>query len=103
MSSLPANMKRIQLKIAEKCDDIVLPIISLCDIFIRSRATNSIVRGRIQPNFELIQALMHVNVICNYEKDQIKKHSRKRDDAAFPLITLCELSVAMETRVLIRS
>ena len=28
--------------------------------------------GRILPNFELIQALMHVLVICKYEKDPIK-------------------------------
>ena len=28
--------------------------------------------GRIWPNFELIQAFMHVFIVCKYEKDQIK-------------------------------
>ena len=28
--------------------------------------------GRISPNFELIQALMHVLITCKYEKDPIK-------------------------------
>ena len=38
-------------------------------------------------------------------KGSDQKHSRKRDDAVFPVIILWELhvSVAMETRVLIRS
>ena len=40
--------------------------------FICSRAANSVVRGRIWPNFELIQALMHIIVTCKYEKDPIK-------------------------------
>ena len=83
MSSLPANMKRIQLKIAEKCDNIVLPIISQWFFFICSRAANSVVCGRIRPNFELIQALMHVIVTCEYQKGYDQKHSIKRDDAVF--------------------
>ena len=29
--------------------------------------------GRIWPNFELIQAFMHVLIACKYEKDQMKK------------------------------
>ena len=69
----------------------------------RSRAANSVVRGRIRPNFELIQAPMHVIVTCKYEKDPIKSIRSKRDDIVFPIITLWELSVAMATRVLIRS
>ena len=28
--------------------------------------------GRIWPNFELVQAVMHVLVACKYKKDQIK-------------------------------
>ena len=28
--------------------------------------------GRIWPNFELIQAFMHVLIACKYEKDQMK-------------------------------
>ena len=38
----------------------------------RSRATNSVVRGQILPNFELIQALMDGIVTCKYEKVPIK-------------------------------
>ena len=41
-------------------------------IFRRSRAGNSVVHGRVWPNFEFIQALMYVIVTCNYEKDLIK-------------------------------
>ena len=29
--------------------------------------------GRIWPNVELIQTLMHVLIVCKYEKDQMKK------------------------------
>ena len=46
---------------------------------------------------------MYVIVTCKYKKDPIKKQPRKRDDALFPIITLWELFVAMETRVLIWS
>ena len=28
--------------------------------------------GRMSPNFELIQAFMHVLITCKYEKDQMK-------------------------------
>ena len=42
--------------------------------FRRSRAANSVVRGRIQPNFELMQALMYVIVTCKYKKDPIKNN-----------------------------
>ena len=36
------------------------------------RAANSVVCGRIQRNFELMQALMYVIVTCKYKKDPIK-------------------------------
>ena len=35
-------------------------------------AANSVVRGRIWPNFKLMQALMYVIVTCKYKKDPIK-------------------------------
>ena len=35
------------------------------------------VRGRIWPNFELIQALMYVIVTCKSEKDPIKTAEKK--------------------------
>ena len=46
-------------------------------IFRRSRAGNSVIRGRIWPNFELIHALMYVFVTCTYEKDPIKTAEKK--------------------------
>ena len=45
--------------------------------FRRSRAANSVVRGRIKPNFKLIQALMYVIITCKYEKDPIKNNQEK--------------------------
>ena len=62
--------------------------------FRRLRAANSVVRGRIWPNFELIQALMYVIITCKYEKDSIKNKPRKNGNTVFQIITL---SVAMET------
>ena len=62
----------------------------------------SVVCGRIWPNFELIQAVMHVIVTCKYKKGLITNIQKKCDDAVFPIVTLWELSVAMETRVLIQ-
>ena len=55
-----------------KCDDVVFPIISLWEFFPTLKAANSVVRGRIRPNFELMQALMYVIVTCKYKKDPIK-------------------------------
>ena len=42
--------------------------------FRRLSAANSVVRGRIWPNFKLIQALMYVIITCKYEKDPIKNN-----------------------------
>ena len=48
------------------------------DKFFRSlRAANSVVRGRIWPNFKLMQALMYVIITCKYEKDPIKNNQEK--------------------------
>ena len=72
-------------------------------IFQTLRAANSVVRGRIWPNFKLIQALMYVIITCKYEKDSIKNNREKgatpffqiiRGNTVFQIITL---SVAMET------
>ena len=49
---------------------------------------------------------MYAVVTCKFKKGPInryKKQAIKRDDALFPIITLWDLSVTMETRVLIRS
>ena len=45
--------------------------------FRRLRAANSVVPGRIWPNFKLIQALMYVIITCKYEKDPIKNNREK--------------------------
>ena len=42
--------------------------------------------GRIWPNFELIQAFMHVLIVCKYEKDQVKNSGRKCDDIIFSIL-----------------
>ena len=47
-----------------KCDDAVFPTVTLSVAMETS--------GRIWPNFELIQALMHVLITCKYEKDPSK-------------------------------
>ena len=61
--------------------------------FFRSlRAANSVVLGRIWPNFKLIQALMYVIITCKYESQQ--EQPRKSGNTVFQIITL---SVAMET------
>ena len=59
-----------------------------------SRAANSVVHGRISPNFELIQALMYIIVICKYEMNPIKNVRESVMTPFFPTVTL---SVAMET------
>ena len=46
---------------------------------------------------------MHVLVTCKYKKDRTKNNREKGGDIVFPIISLWEFSVAMETRVLIQS
>ena len=53
-------------------NDIVFPIISLWDFFIRSRAAFSAVLGPIWPNFELVRDVMDILVTCKYEEDPNK-------------------------------
>ena len=62
--------------------------------FRRSRVSNSAVSSRIWPNFELLRALMHVTIICKYEKDRIKTDEKKWKHHFF---LHYNLSVAMET------
>ena len=45
--------------------------------FRRLRAASSVVRGRIWPNFKLIQARMYVIITCKYEKDPTKNNRGK--------------------------
>ena len=104
MLSLPANMKRIRSRTAQKKWRYHFSHYKPMGIFFRlSRAANSAVGGPIKPKFELARALRHVFVTWKYEKE-LKKNSREKNgDTVFTIITLWELSVAMETRVLIRS
>ena len=53
--------------------------------FRRLRAANSVVRGLIWPNFELIQALMYAIITCKYEKDPIKNNREKAATQFFKL------------------
>ena len=64
MLLLPVRMKRIPSRTTEKSGNTVFQIITLSVAMETS--------GRIWPNFELIQAFMHVLIACKYEKDQMK-------------------------------
>ena len=60
--------------------------------FRRLRAANSVVRGRIWPNFKLIQALMYVIITCKYEKDPINMIKNNLEKVAIPFLnyyTIC--------------
>ena len=63
-------------------ENVMTPFFPTVTLFV---AMESI--GRIWPNFELIQVLMHVLITCKYEKDSIKKR-RKCDDIVSPIISL---------------
>ena len=78
MLSLPASMKRIRLRTAEKKWRHHFSHYKPMFFFFRlSRAANSAVGGQIKPKFELVQALMHVIIACKYEKDQMKNSREK--------------------------
>ena len=60
--------------------------------------------GWIWPNFKLIGAPMHNLLLATInEKDRLKKSREKVVIPFSPIKTLWELSVAKETRILIRS
>ena len=68
MLSLPANMKRIRSRTAEKKWRHHFSHYKPMGIFLRrSRAANSSVGGPIRLKFELVRALMHVFVNRKYE------------------------------------
>ena len=62
-----------------------IPIISLWELFRRSRAGNSVVSGPIWPKFEPVRDLMHVLITCKYKKDRIKSNREKVETPFFPL------------------
>ena len=47
------------------------------NFFWLSRAANSVVGGQIWPKFELIQDIVHVLIICKFEKDRINSNGEK--------------------------
>ena len=78
MSSLPASMKRIRSKTAEKMWWLRFSHYKSMGIFFRrSKAANSVVGGQIWPKFELIQDIMHVLITCKFEKDRINSNGEK--------------------------
>ena len=59
-------------------------------VFFRcSRAANSVVHGRISPNFELIQALMYIIITCKYEMNPIKNVQENVMTPFFPPFFCC--------------
>ena len=83
MLSLPASIKRIRIRTAEKKWRHHFSHYKPLGIFFRfSRAAKSAVGGPIKPKFELVRALMHVIFACKYEKDQMK-NSREKVETPF--------------------
>ena len=77
MSSIPARMKKIQLKMkALECSQDFSHYKSM-GFPRRSRAANSAVLGLIWPNFELVGDVMDVLVTCKYEEDPIKNEGAR--------------------------
>ena len=54
--------------------------------------------GRIWPNFELIQAFMHVLIACKYEKDLMK--NRRDNVMKFSIISLWDFFQTLKARQL---
>ena len=81
MSSLPARMRMIDLKMKElECSQDFSG-----DFSRRSRAANSPVLGPIWQNFELVRDVMDVLVTCKYEEDPIKNEGARVDTTFSPL------------------
>ena len=85
MLSLPASMKSIRSRTAEKKWRHPFSHYKPMGIFFRrSRAANSAVGGPIRLKFKLVQALMYVIVTCKYEKEQMKNSQEKVETLFFP-------------------
>ena len=74
LSWLPATLMMIRSKMNELAWRHHFLIISIWEIFRRSRAANFVVSGPIWPKFELVRDFMHVLVTCKYKKDRIKSN-----------------------------
>ena len=77
MLSLPVGMKRSYQEQPRKSGNTVFHIITL--------SVAMEISGRIWPNFELIQAFMHVLISCKYEKDQMKNSGENMMTSFSPL------------------
>ena len=85
MSSLPARMRMIDLKMKElECSQDFSHYV-YGDFSRRSRAANSAVLGPIWQNFELVRDVMDVLVTCKYEEDPIKNEGARVDTTFSPL------------------
>ena len=82
MLSLPASMKRIRSRTAEKKWRHHFSHYKPMGIFSDFQGQQSAVGGPIKPKFELVRALMHVIIACKYEKDQMK-NSREKVETPF--------------------
>ena len=74
---------RIKKKQPRKSGYTVFSIISICGIFRRSRADNSLVHGPIWPKFELILDGMHVLITCKFKMDQMNSNREKVETSIF--------------------
>ena len=79
MSSLPASMKWIRSRTAEKKWQHRFSYYKLwVTFFRRSRPANSAVGCPIWLNFELLRAPMHVIITCKYKKNWMEKKAEKK-------------------------
>ena len=83
LSWLPASLTKIWSKMNKLAWRYHFPIISLWEIFRRSRAANSIVSGPIWPKVKCLQDFMHVLVTCKYKRIG-SKTTEKRWRHRFP-------------------
>ena len=78
MSSIPARMKKIQLKMkALECSQDFSHYKSMGIFARRSRAANSAVLSPIWPNFELVRDVMVFLLTCKTEEDLIKNEGAR--------------------------
>ena len=77
MSSLPARMKKIKLKMKVLDCSQDFSHYKSGDFSRRSRAANSAVQGPIWSNFELVRDFMVVLLTCKNEEDPIKNRGAR--------------------------
>ena len=98
MSSIPARMKKIQLKMkALECsqDDVISYVYG--DFSRRPRAANSAVLGPIWPNF--VRDVMNVLVTCKYEEDPIKNRGARVFTTLYANFSDAQGQITLESEV----